>query len=398
MIGAILRAMFLELIRDRGALVLAFVLPGAFFAIFAEIFTATAGGGLTVTATVVERTGGGDGARLAAALARSERIVVRTADDVETAAARVRDGSADAALVIDPAAAGGLEVRVLSDPARGAASDVLTGQVAALYASALPDAVMEELVEVLEEHFFPLTAGQRQILERRLEGLRNAEAGALELSLGPSIREDSVLPGSASDHEVAYAAGAIGFMFLLFASVNGAMSVLEERDAGIIDRVLAGPGGIDVLIVGKFLYLVLQGIAQVGVIFTLAWLAYGVDLPAKLGPWLLVTGCGALTAAGLAMVLVTASATRRQAQTVSTLAILVLSAVGGSMVPRYVMPPLFQSLGWLTPNTWAVEAYRSIFWYQETLSAVWRPCTVLAAAGLLALALAVALARRSVTR
>ena len=98
------------------------------------------------------------------------------------------------------------------------------------------------------------------------------------------------------------------------------------------------------------------------------------------------------------MVLVTASATRRQAQTVSTLAILVLSAVGGSMVPRYVMPPLFQSLGWLTPNTWAVEAYRSIFWYQETLSAVWRPCTVLAAAGLLALALAVALARRSATR
>jgi ABC-2 type transport system permease protein len=162
--------------------------------------------------------------------------------------------------------------------------------------------------------------------------------------------------------------------------------------------VLAGPGGIDVLIVGKFLYLVLQGTVQVGVIFAIAWLGYGVPVPAKLGPWLLVTGCGALAAAGLAMLLVSASATRRQAQTVSTLAILVLSAVGGSMVPRYVMPPSFQSLGWLTPNTWAVEAYRGIFWYEETLAAIWQPCAILTATGLLALALAVLLARRGVSR
>lgn len=397
MISAVLRAMFLELLRDRGALVLAFVLPGVFFAIFAEIFTTTARGELTVTAAVVERTGG-DGARLAAALERATQIVVKPADDAHAAAARVRDGSADAALVIEAAEDGGLQLLVLGDPARGAASDMLIGQVASVYASALPDVVIQDLVDVLETNFFPLEAGQRRALENGLAVLRAGKSDALELSLGPSIRERSVLDGGASVHEAAYAAGAIGFMFLLFASVNGAMSLLEERDAGIIDRVLAGPGGIDVLIVGKFLYLVCQGVVQVGVIFAIAWLGYGVNVPAKLGPWLLVTGCGALTAAGLAMLIVSASATRHQAQTVSTLAILVLSAVGGSMVPRYVMPPLFQSLGWLTPNTWAIEAYRGIFWYEDALSAIWQPCAVLAATGLLGLALAVVLARRSVAR
>jgi ABC-2 type transport system permease protein len=106
-----------------------------------------------------------------------------------------------------------------------------------------------------------------------------------------------------------------------------------------------------------------------------------------------VTVCAATSGAGLAMLLVTASATRRQAQTISTLVILVISAIGGSMVPRYVMPPTFQSLGWLTPNTWAVEAYSGIFWRQLSLAEVALPCAVLLASGLVALTLAICLAR-----
>ena len=37
---AILRAMWLGLVRDRGALMMSFVLPAVFFVIMAEIFTA----------------------------------------------------------------------------------------------------------------------------------------------------------------------------------------------------------------------------------------------------------------------------------------------------------------------------------------------------------------------
>ena len=48
-------------------------------------------------------------------------------------------------------------------------------------------------------------------------------------------------------------------------------------------------GGIGVLVNGKFLYVVCQGMVQVSVIFVVAWLVYGVDLPGNLGPWLVIS-------------------------------------------------------------------------------------------------------------
>ena len=78
-----------------------------------------------------------------------------------------------------------------------------------------------------------------------------------------------------------------------------------------------------------------------------------------------MTAAASFSAAGLALALTTACATRRQAQAFANVAILMLSALGGSMVPRFFMPPLLQRIGWLTPNTWALEAYASIFWREQ---------------------------------
>ena len=183
-------------------------------------------------------------------------------------------------------------------------------------------------------------------------------------------------------------------MFLLFASVHGAVSLLEEEESGILDRVLAGPGGIGVLVDGKFLYVVGQGLVQVTVIFSVAWFVYGVDLPGHIGPWLVISLTASVACAGLAMLLATLCQTRRQAQTVANTVILVLSALGGSMVPRFLMPEVLQDLGWLTPNTWALEAYSGIFWRGESLTAVLLPVGLLAATGIGGWLLARALAHR----
>ncbi len=353
--------MFLELVRDRGALLLAFALPGIFFVIFAQIFATTASGRLVIATALADEIGSPNSARLLEALRQSPRLRVTPAGrvDADRVADLVRHGEIDAGIVLHAGDGGDLEVLLLTDPARGAAGEMLRGQVLAA-------------------------------LEALRSGRRTGQAS------GVRITERNVFGFGDAQHEVAYAAGAVSFMFLLFASASGAMSLMDERESGIIDRVLAGPGGIDVLVQGKFLYLLAQGVVQVGIIFVIAWLGFGVRLPAHLGEWLVVTVCAATSAAGFAMLLVTASGSRQQAQTVSTLAILVVSAVGGSMVPRYVMPPTFQALGWLTPNTWAVEAYSGVFWREQGLVDVALPCLILSGSGLLALALAVALARRSV--
>jgi ABC-2 type transport system permease protein len=67
------------------------------------------------------------------------------------------------------------------------------------------------------------------------------------------------------------------------------------------------------------------------------------------------------------------------------------------MVPRFFMPPLLQDLGWITPNTWALEAYTAIFWRDEPVSALFVPWVALIAAAVAGLIVSRRLARRMET-
>ena len=402
---AILRAMLLGLMRDRGALLMSFFLPGVFFLIMAEIFTATGGNNLNLSVALVDEVDTEVSGRLIAALESSSMLEIRhlNADGAATVRELVRSGAVDIGVVLradaEPLdAAGGFgaaPILIIADPSRAVAQPMLTGQIRRAYFGALPDVAMGNVVEELENQFLTLNTEQRlEVSEGLAEMREDADAGReTGWSFEDMLEQESVI-GDESISLVAYSAGAVAFMFLLFASVHGAVSLLEEQESGILDRVLAGPGGMGVLVNGKFLFVVLQGMVQVTVIFVVAWLVYQVDLPGRFGSWLLITFSASVSAGGLAMLLAAACRTRRQAQTIANTVILVLSALGGSMVPRFFMPEALQAVGWLTPNTWALEAYSGIFWKGDDLSTVMVPITALLVTGLVGFALARAIASR----
>jgi ABC-2 type transport system permease protein len=106
-------------------------------------------------------------------------------------------------------------------------------------------------------------------------------------------------------------------------------------------------------------------VIQAFVLFTVAAVVYKVPLLHNLLPWLVTAVCAAAASGGVALALATACETREQAQTVSTFVILILAAVGGSMAPRFLMPAALQTIGWLTPHAWVIEAYQSVLWRQS---------------------------------
>ncbi len=173
-----------------------------------------------------------------------------------------------------------------------------------------------------------------------------------------------------------YAAG-IAVMFLLFSATGAGGSLLEEQEAGTLDRLLASRLGITQLLAGKWLYITCLGCVQLTVMFVWAQFVFGVDLVGHLSGFTVMTLCTAAATASLAVLLAVVCHSRTQLQAISIVLILAMSALGGSMVPRYIMSEQLQRWGQFTFNAWALDGFKKVFWYDLPLQGIAKEITVL---------------------
>jgi ABC-2 type transport system permease protein len=190
-----------------------------------------------------------------------------------------------------------------------------------------------------------------------------------------------------------YASG-IAVMFLLFGAVGNAGTLLEEEESQTMERLMCSQLSMTRLLVGKWLLLWIVGIVQVAVMFIWAQLAFGVDLVGHLPGFLVMTAVTAGAAGSFALTLAALCKTRVQLNAVAIILILCMSALGGSMVPRYVMSETMKELGKVTFNAWALDGYTKVFWRDLPLTELVPELTVLIAASIILLIAARLLARR----
>lgn len=397
--------MWLGLRRDRPALAMGFVLPMVFFIVFAAIFAGALGEGLRPRVALADELDSTVTRRLLAALRADPRlhVVLTPRASAAVVRAQVRAGQADVGLILradaEPlgalSALGPAPLLLLVDPAKSPAAQSVAGIVQDVYLRALPDVALGGVARFLDDQYLELSDGQHAALDEGLAELRAQAGQGGRGAFGELLaREPVVGPPTARNH-VAYSAGAVAILFLFFSALHGALAFADERASSILERLVSAPAGLRPLVDGRFLFLVAQGVFQVTLIFVLAWALYGVDVPRHALGFALVSVAAAAAAAGFALALVGACATRPQAQTVANVAILIASALGGCMVPRFFMPGWIQALGWVTPQTWALEAYTRLFWRDAPLHALIVPLALLCAFGLAGLLLARRLAARS---
>jgi ABC-type multidrug transport system permease subunit len=96
--------------------------------------------------------------------------------------------------------------------------------------------------------------------------------------------------------------------------------------------------------------------------FVYAWLIFGLDIMHHLPSLVIMIFTIAFACSGFGVVLASFAKTRQQVQGFSTIIVLVMSAIGGSMIPLFVMPEILQKIAVFTVNYWGIQGIYDIFW------------------------------------
>ena len=156
-------------------------------------------------------------------------------------------------------------------------------------------------------------------------------------------------------------AGTAIFM-LLFSVAEIGGSLLEEKQEGMLKKLLCSPLQSNHILYGKMVFANIISIAQLSIMFVYAWLVFGLDIMHHLPSLVLMIFVTAFACSSFGIFLASFAKSRQQVQTLSSLVVLTMSAIGGSMIPIFLMPEIMQKIAVVSVNYWGVQGYYDIFW------------------------------------
>ncbi|HWB21196.1 MAG TPA: ABC transporter permease [Phycisphaerales bacterium] len=454
MIFTILKLGWKMLTRDRGGLFLSFLLPIIFFSIFIIIFGSAFSGGSTapVSCIVVDLDNSQASHRFVQALKDDPSLKILTepahaADQPahpytrESAQEVVKAGDARVAAILPQGfgetvgsfSGDAPPVELLTDSITDPiAYQVVNGLMQRALIAGAPDIMIQRGLGEFEKYAGELTPHQRELMDRWLPQLRQEVESESSAATQPASSQPDSSAGSGGDADaesqpakkssfmdaglvptkvinvrtdhktdwealVAFQASATAVMFLLFAVSAGGGTLLEDQESGVLDRLLISNVGMSNLLLGKWLFIAMMGFVQVSVMFLWGAFVFHLELftPEHLIGFIIMTAATACAASSLGIVLAASCKSRSQLGGLSTIVVLTMSAIGGSMFPRIFMSEKLQLIGkFCTFNAWALDGYRKVFYYNVPLVGLWPELLVLSCITVGLLILARILARR----
>jgi len=204
----------------------------------------------------------------------------------------------------------------------------------------------------------------REQIAEQFDGFEKSEDNS-------KLEEDSELPMTALVGEkkdgnlgLIQAISGVAIMMLLFSVSASGASLLTEKEEGTLRRLLVAPISPSNILYGKMLSTLFLAILQLTVMFLYSWLVLGLDIFINLPALILMILASAIACSSFGIFMASVCKSRKQVESLSTLVILVLSALGGSMMPLFIMPAIMQKIAVISVNYWAMDGFFDIFWRQ----------------------------------
>jgi len=373
MIWTVIQTSLRRLKNNRSELLLTFVVPILFFSIFALIFGArgnSTSGTPSIKVALSNESDSWIAKRATELLVEQPSLrIAEQSQSVSRSKAEdwVRRGMVSAAIVFGPSAAARQtdaarhteklpHIEVLSDSYDQVASQVMIALVQRAVMTAAAERSRD--VAIKRQQQVTLASATMPVSMSPFESTTTPT----DVAEPPTIQSVDILGSKKTNPVIAMYAAGIAVMFLLFSATTASGSLLEERENSTLDRLLCSRLTMDQLLLGKWAFLTIIGMLQMTLMFSWGALVFGIDLARHWEGFIAMTLVTAGAAASFALFLASMCKTRTQLGWVSTIVILTMSALGGSMVPRYLMSESIQRVGLLTFNAWALEGFNKIFW------------------------------------
>ena len=141
-----------------------------------------------------------------------------------------------------------------------------------------------------------------------------------------------------------------------------ASALFYEKEQGLFQRLLSSPATRAHILWSKFIYGVCLGLVQLLVLFVAGRFLYGIDVEHHFPLLVVVSLFAAAACTAFAMLLAAVSPSPEAARGLGTMAILMMSAIGGAWFPVSIMPLFMQKLSKLTLVYWSLEGFEQVLW------------------------------------
>ncbi len=181
-------------------------------------------------------------------------------------------------------------------------------------------------------------------------------------------------------------------MFFVVMPIS-ALFIVERRD-GTLARLASLQVPFSMLLLGKigpfFVINLLQTALMLAAGKTLVpWFGgEALELPSRWDLLLAVAACTSLAAIGWGLAVAVCARTLEQATVIGGVGNILAAAIGGIMVPRFVMPERMQTLADLSPMAWALDGFHAVMLRQGGAADIASPCLKLLALALVLLSAA----------
>ena len=404
-----------QFFADRGALILCFLVPP----IVGIIFGVTFGGmgkeeaNRKIDMDYVDLDQSEISGKITTALNKNEMIIPHIVTE-EDAYAHVKGGKRAVALII-PKGFGEkvkkgeeVDLKIINDPSNQFESMIMQSILpGVIFDADLGEYMLPSMVEKMmkKEGASDESISVAQFwVHKYMGGMLNGNESGEQAQGSSSANMMEGLPIGFENEQVvgtdvgttaAYVQSVISsmLMFLMFGISFGAAALIQEKKKGTLKRLLISPLSVGGILTGKLIVLTIIGLMQVYFMLIMGWLVFGLQIWDFPGQLFMMALASALMASGIGIFLSGIARTEEQVSMLAPLVIIILSAVGGAMIPRMFMPHFMRQLGYLSPVSWAVDGFHNVFWRHQGMGGMITEFSVLLAFALVFLIVGTMLVR-----